>query len=630
MKKGEENEMTVAFDRASACCFTGHRPSKLPTGYDKMNSPLRLLLRQAIKQATEDGFSVFLCGMAMGVDLLAAEEVLRLRASGEAVKLIAALPCPEQANRWNATDKQRYQRILEQTDDRYIACPHYAPYAMGARNLWMTEHAARIIAVFDGTAGGTANTLQMARDRGLEIVRFSPNGEAILLPPQVTAVIDRLEENGYEAYAVGGCVRDHLLGLRPTDYDICTDALPEQVVSCFLNERVLETGVKHGTVTLLWQGRPMEITTFRTEEGYSDHRRPDEVTFVRTLAEDLSRRDFTVNAMAYHPLRGLIDLFGGRQDLSDERLRCVGEADKRFQEDALRILRALRFCARFGWKMDTDADAAVRRQKSLLLRVSAERVQKELNGLLVGSSAGAVLRDYADVLAVWIPEILPMIGFEQHSRYHEYDVWMHTVHSIALSAPITEVRLALLFHDMGKPQCFSYDEKGGHFYGHPKWSAALAEKALHRLKYSNKTIETIIELVKEHDSPIDGSEKVIRRFLHRWGEDRLRLLLEVKRGDTLAHRKDMVRGRLDQIRRTEQTLKKLLDEEACFSMHDLALNGNDLMAEGYPSGKQMGAILSDLLEAVLDGRLRNDREELLSYLRRRYPLSSLQSNKKTD
>ena len=298
--------------------------------------------------------------------------------------------------------------------------------------------------------------------------------QSMPLPQNIASAMLRLEQAGFACYAVGGCVRDWLLGKQPHDYDLCTAAAPEQTMQVFAGEKIIETGLKHGTVTVLLQGEPIEITTFRTEGNYSDGRRPDSVAFVSDIVQDLARRDFTVNAMAWSPVHGLCDPFGGQEDLHSGIIRCVGDPYERLSEDALRILRALRFAAVLGFSIEPDTARALHELKTQMCHVSSERVTAELLRLLSGRTAGTVLMEYADVITEILPELSPMVGFEQHNPHHKYTVWEHSVRAVEGIRPDGVLRLVMLYHDVGKPAAYSQDERGiGHFYGHPKRSYEL-------------------------------------------------------------------------------------------------------------------------------------------------------------
>lgn len=438
------------------------------------------------------------------------------------------------------------------------------------------------------------------------------------IPQGPDEILNRLTAAGFQAYAVGGCVRDSLLGTVPGDWDICTSALPEETEACFSDLRVVETGLKHGTVTVIFQGVPYEITTFRSDGNYLDHRRPQQVNFVRTLKEDLLRRDFTINAMAVGLDEEIQDPFGGRQDLADGIIRCVGDPDTRFTEDALRILRGLRFASRLGFSIAPETAAAMERNKNLLSYVSGERIYKELTGILIGTYAQSVLEQYGGVLAAVLPEIQPSMGFLQRNPFHNRDVWQHTLEALGKSRPDPIVRWALLLHDLGKPDCFTLDDRGiGHFYGHPQRSMELAEQILDRFHGDKKTRDTICLLVRDHDREAPATIKNARRWIARYGRDNVRLLLEVKRCDCLAHvDTPKTRARYNNLMEMTRLIRECLETERCFSVRDLPVKGGDVMALGVPAGPQVGRILEGLLDDVLDGACPPEREALLERLKR--------------
>ncbi len=441
----------------------------------------------------------------------------------------------------------------------------------------------------------------------------------INLPAQVSMIISVLESNGYEAYAVGGCVRDSLLGLSPLDWDICTSALPSGIIRCFPDLKVVETGKAYGTVTLIVDNLSFEVTTFRTDGTYTDSRHPDEVVFVTNLKDDLARRDFTINAMAYNNKSGLVDYFEGRKDLEKGLIRCVGNPKERFSEDALRMMRALRFSAVYGLKIDDSTSDTIHAQKKKLTQIAAERIRVELNKLICGKHCKKVLLNFPDVIAVVLPEILPMVGFEQHNSHHQFDVWKHSVTSIEAIPPIESLRLAMLLHDIGKPHTFTRDQKGiGHFYGHAEVSERLAFKVLSRLKYDRGTTERILRLIKHHGTPVMPTDKNIKRWLNKLGEQELKLLLQVKRADRLgkgtvvskSHKEE-----LDDILKCEQKIDELIEQGACFNRKDLAVDGSDLIAMGMEPGPKVGEVLEELLKLVMDGA-ENDRNTLLERVSR--------------
>ena len=432
------------------------------------------------------------------------------------------------------------------------------------------------------------------------------------LPAQVRDTLNCLHRAGHEAWIVGGCVRDLLLGRTPTDYDITTSALPGQTQAVFRDRRVLETGIRHGTVTLLAEGMPLEITTYRVDGTYSDARHPDGVTFTASLREDAARRDFTINAMAYAPGLGLRDYFGGQADLSRRLIRAVGDPDQRFREDALRVLRAIRFAAVLGFDLEEETAGAARRQAAGLEKVSAERVFQELSKLLCGPKAGQVLLAYPDILGQVIPELLPMVGFDQHSRHHCYDVYTHTAVAVDHVPPRLGLRLAMLLHDIGKPDTFSLGEDGqGHFYGHHRRSVELAEEILRRLRAPKKLREEVVTLVRYHDAPIEEDPARLRRWLHKLGPERFFALLDIQRGDAAGQGLAYC-TRFQRADRLESLARGRLALAPCMTWAGLAVNGRDLLALGY-RGPALGRALQGLLEEVLAGRLPNEKSALLQW-----------------
>ena len=432
-----------------------------------------------------------------------------------------------------------------------------------------------------------------------------------MLPREVLEILRRLNEHGYEAYAVGGCVRDQLLGRTPDDWDLTTSARPEQVMELFA-PHCIPTGLQHGTVTVRQDHRSFEVTTFRTDGVYSDHRHPDEVHFSDRLEEDLKRRDFTVGAMAMDAQGRIVDLFGGREDLKNGVIRCVGEADRRFDEDALRIMRALRFMSVLGFSIAPDTADAIRRGREKLRHIAVERICVEMTKLLCGADAARVLLEFPEVIGVFLPEMLPAVGFEQRNRHHCYDVWEHTVRAVEAVPTEPVLRWAMLFHDLGKPHCFTLDEDGvGHFYGHGKISRTLAAEAMSRLKFDNDSRSRIELLVDWHDRMIPCTRKGLRRALNKLGADGVAQLIAVKRADNLAQA-PAYRERQRELDRAEEIITELLAEDACFSLKQLAVDGRDMMALGL-SGPAIGQMLQRLLEQVLEEKLPNDREILLQW-----------------
>ena len=436
----------------------------------------------------------------------------------------------------------------------------------------------------------------------------------VKIPNYAAQVLSALEAAGFAAWCVGGCVRDSLLGRTPQDWDVTTAARPEQVLSVF-GDRAVPTGLPHGTVTVKTAGGAVEVTTFRRDGVYRDHRRPQSVVFTDSLEEDLRRRDFTVNAMALN-LRGeLADPLGGQRDLERKLLRCVGEPDRRFREDALRILRGVRFAAALGFALEPETDRSLRANRALLAEIAPERIWAELKGLLTAPAAAEALRAYPEIIGVFWSEVLEMVGFPQRNRHHCYDVWEHTLHALEAVPPELELRLTMLLHDIGKPGCCTIDETGcGHFKGHPARSAAMAEEMLRRLRADNATRETVVRLVAWHDRNIPRTRPGVAESLRQLGERDLRRLLRIKRADNLAQ-DPAYRAMQAEIEKAEKILDQLLTEGACVSLDQLAVRGGDLVELGF-SGPAVGETLEVLLEAVIQEQVPNDRTALLEYARR--------------
>ena len=435
------------------------------------------------------------------------------------------------------------------------------------------------------------------------------------VPAGAAHILQTLNGAGHEAYLVGGCVRDLLRGVAPHDWDICTSACPEETERRFAGQRIIETGLKHGTVTVLAEGEPYEITTYRTEGPYSDRRRPDYVRFVPNLAEDLARRDFTMNAVAMDLAGNLRDPFGGAQDIKRGLIRCVGEPDLRFQEDGLRVMRALRFAACFGCEIERRTARAVHENRAMLDRVAAERINAELCKLLVGKNAGDVLRQYPDVFCQFWPELGPLVTLEQNNPWHCWGGWEHTIHAVEGAPTDVTLRLAMLLHDIGKPACKSTDENGiDHFYSHPAVSAQLAEQMLRALKFDNKTRERVVLLVERHDAQLPPRSQVIRRWLNRLGPEAFFQLLEVKRADNMGQAPEKVQDRLAELDEIKAKAEQILAERQCLTLKDLAVDGRDVIAVGVEPGPKVGQVLDGLLAQVLSGEAPNEREALLKII----------------
>lgn len=425
-------------------------------------------------------------------------------------------------------------------------------------------------------------------------------------------ILKTIEGRGYRAYLVGGCVRDLLLGREPEDWDIASSARPEQIMEIF-GEDAVPTGVKHGTVTVKSAGEGYEVTTFRTEGQYSDGRHPDSVAFAQSIEEDLSRRDFTVNAMAMDKNGEIIDPFGGKEDLSRGVIRCVGEAQVRFSEDALRILRGIRFASVLRFAVESNTHRAIHQQARLLQQIAAERILTEMDKLLCGGGCRDVLLAYSDVIGIFIPELLPCVGFDQKNRHHCYTLYEHIARATAEVPADPVLRWAMLLHDIGKVKTFTVDSAGqGHFYGHPDASADMAEEICRRLRMRRRDREDIVTLIRWHDRSIPVTEKGIGSAVLELGEKNFRRLLQVKRADNLAQAPEY-REICGKINEAEKLLKRMLAEKHCLKLTDLAVNGRDIMALGY-SGRAVGQMLQMLLAQVISGETENRREALLSAL----------------
>lgn len=432
----------------------------------------------------------------------------------------------------------------------------------------------------------------------------------ILIPEKVKYIIDTLCENGYNAYAVGGCIRDTIMNKEPSDWDICTSSTPEETLECLEKNNVSKNGLKHGTVTVVFNKVPYEITTFRIDGEYSDNRHPENVTFVRNLKEDLGRRDFTINAMAYNDTEGLCDFFGGKKDIENKLIRCVGNPDKRFNEDALRMMRALRFASILGFNIEKSTSESIHRNKELLKNISAERIMSEFSKMIVGDNIEKILMEYSDVFCVFIPEIKRMIGFKQKNKHHIYDVWKHTVKAVVNTPADKILRFSALFHDIGKPQCFTVDKKGiGHFYGHPEVSEKLTFNILKRLKFDNKTVEQVTELVKRHDVKIISETKYVRRFVVKMGDELFEKLLLLKRADAMAQNPIFTPEKLKYINELERIYNE--NKLPNFTIKSLAVNGYDLMNIGVKKGTEIGIYQKRLFKLVVDGEIPNKKEVLL-------------------
>ena len=434
------------------------------------------------------------------------------------------------------------------------------------------------------------------------------------IPSEIEFILDELNKFGYEAYLVGGCVRDFILGKTPSDYDITTNALPQTVMTIFEDTAYsIGTGLSHGTVTVIKDGLSAEVTTFRIDGKYTDNRHPESILFSSDLKDDVLRRDFTVNAMAYSKKDGFVDLVDGVSDINNQIIRCVGDPETRFEEDALRILRALRFSSVLGFKIEDETSKAIFSKAKLLENISTERSSSEFVKLLCGKNDEEVILKYRDVIAVFIPEIKPTFDFEQHTPYHKYDVITHSVKATAATDVEDKIlRIAAFFHDIGKPECFFTDEQGvGHFYGHAKRSMEITDTVLKSLRIDNKLRNGVLELIKNHDAPIEENDNRIKRLLRNLGAEQFFRLIKLQRADNKAQ-SETVFYRQERFDRVEKAAEKILAEKTCFSLSNLNINGNDLISLGIPQGKIIGIILNRLLEEVIENKLLNEYDMLVS------------------
>ena len=433
----------------------------------------------------------------------------------------------------------------------------------------------------------------------------------IRIPAGAEQILHRLEEKGFEAYVVGGCVRDSLLGREPHDWDITTSATPQQVKKIF--QRTVDTGLKHGTVTVLLDREPYEVTTYRIDGEYLDGRHPSGVTFTRSLREDLQRRDFTINAMAYSDSRGLQDCFGGLEDLKKGMIRAVGDPMKRFGEDALRIMRAVRFAAQLGYAVEDETRRAMKTLAPTLSRVSAERIAAELEKLLVSPHPEMIRMAWeCGITAVVLPEFDRCMETAQNNPHHCYSVGEHTIHSLMEARRDRILRLTMLLHDFGKPACKTTDDEGiDHFYGHPEKSAALANQILRRLKYDNDTRKAVVRLVRSHDRKVRLTKPGVRKAVMEIGEDLFPLFLEVKDADLYAQSLYQRQEKVEEMAEIRRLYAQILEAGDCLSLRDLAVSGDDLIAAGMQPGKELGRVLQDMLRDVVDVPAHNDRDYLL-------------------
>ena len=435
----------------------------------------------------------------------------------------------------------------------------------------------------------------------------------IKIPPQVNTVIEILNADGHSAYVVGGACRDVLMGKSAHDWDVTTSALPEETAALFKDFRVIETGIKHGTVTVIVDSVSIEVTTYRIESDYSDNRHPDSVTFTDRIEDDLARRDFTVNAIAYSPTHGKVDPYGGIEDISNKLIRCVGDPDTRFGEDALRILRALRFSSVLEFEIESETKESIKRNYRLLANISAERIFTEIHKMLCGKDICRILTEFSDVIFFIMPELEAMKNCFQNHERHIYDVWGHTVAAVCAVRPEPHLRFAMLMHDSGKPHVKTTDENGtDHFYHHSKKSLKIAGEILLRLKCSNKFRKSVCDLIEYHDFlPDKISKKTYKKYIAALSFETVRDLFDIREADVRAQNPIFLESELAANETGLKILSEIEDENACLKISDLQINGKELFAAGIPASPEMGRILETLLDEVMSEKLKNEKAALI-------------------
>lgn len=434
----------------------------------------------------------------------------------------------------------------------------------------------------------------------------------IKIPEKVNRILYNLYNCGYEGYIVGGCVRDSILGREPNDWDICTNCTPDRMLEMFKSFKLVPTGLKHGTVTIVIDNEPFEVTTFRIDKEYNDGRHPNKVEFTSKLKEDLKRRDFTINAMAYRDSVGLIDFYGGMQDIEEKRIRCVGDPSQRFNEDHLRMLRAVRFSAQLRYNLDASVFQAIKELSNNIVGISKERIREEINKILLTEepSRGFRLLYETGLLKFIIPEMIKCVKFEQRNPHHDKDVFDHIMSVLDNTKKDLILRLAALFHDIAKPQCFSIDEDDiGHFYNHHILGIEITEDILKRLKYDNSTIESVKILVKEHMSRYNKvNPRMIKRLINRVGIDNIERLFELQIADIKGSKESYAIKGIEEVK---ELTAVIINEKQPISVKDLAINGRDLIKLGIPQGKEVGVVLDKLLEKVLSNTEMNRKNLLI-------------------
>ena len=441
----------------------------------------------------------------------------------------------------------------------------------------------------------------------------------IQLSENAKYIIDKLQCSGYSCYAVGGCVRDSLMGETPHDWDFTTSARPEEIERVFADHKTIDIGKRFGTIAVVLDGKPYEITTFREDDSYSDARHPDEVHFSDSLSADLYRRDFTVNAMAYNDESGLVDLFDGQQDLEYGVIRCVGEAKERFDEDALRILRAMRFASTLGFSIEPSTAQAIMDDKDKLRRIAPERIRDELLKMLCGDNIGFILWRYRTVIAVFIPQLLGTFGFDQNNKHHNRDVYRHTIAAVKNIEPDPLLRTVMLYHDIAKPLTQTTDKNGvSHYKEHQRFGAAIAKYSLESLCMPKAFINEVCTLIRYHDLRLQPEPSQIKRYMNLLGVDTMRKLYKVRLADTLAQSMYMRKEKLENLEAVKREIERIAASGECYNLKMLSVNGSDLLHMGMNSGEQIGEALDVLLEKVINDELPNEKEVLLDYIKNEF------------
>ncbi len=435
----------------------------------------------------------------------------------------------------------------------------------------------------------------------------------IKIPKDVQQVLNILKKNGFQAYVVGGCVRDSVMGRTPLDWDVTTNAMPDEIKKAFASFKTVDTGIQHGTVLIISGETPVETTTFRIDGSYSDNRHPDSVKFTPSLKEDLARRDFTINAMAYNEEEGIIDCFGGIDDIKNKVIRCVGDPDKRFNEDALRILRAIRFSSVLGFGIEKETQESVIKNKNLLSNIAVERIDTELTKLLCGDNVFDVLTKYGSVIGVFIPELTLQFNFQQLGKKHGYDIWTHTAHTVANIENDPILRLTMLLHDTGKPATHALNEKGeSTFRNHAAVGGLIAENILRRLKFSKNYINTVSYLVSIHDKEVPETRTQVKEYLRDFGEENFLRLMKIRKADKSALAEGF-RDINDKLIFAYNTFDEIINSDEPYTLNQLAVNGKDI--KKYASDREIGEILSYLLDCVIKDPSKNNREDLINIAR---------------